>query len=204
MNSKKSKFDLNVDVSLIHEAQQGNLTAHESLFKLFSRPTFNLALRFCNQREIAEDILQDTFVKVLKNIRTFKCEAPFGMWLRQIAVNEALMHLRHKRLLPDLLNEDISDTLSNVIDFGYLHGEHDQEANNVQVHATLERVLAQLPAQTRVALWLKEVEGYSHKEIAQLMGKSESFSKSLVARAFKRLKLCYSDNEKNIVKMVNE
>src|SRR6185369_5884803 len=105
----------------------------------------------------------------------FRGESPFWGWLRQIALNEALMRLRqHDRT-------ESSDEIDACID----------EAPEPSAHAdasTLERALARLPAQTRSVLWLYHVEGYSHPEIAELVGKTASFSKSQVARGTARLR----------------
>lgn len=201
MKENNSLFSQTIEPSLITRAQQGDLTAHEAIFKCYSKATYILALRLCNQKEMAEDVLQNTFIKVIDGIDSFQCQAPFGMWLRKIAVNESLMILRKNRQLPQLVSYEHSDTLNNVIELDLQTKQQHCAIHQYQVQSTLEKTLAQLPAQTRLVLWLKEIEGYSHQEIAELMGKSESFSKSLLSRAFGRLRTCFSrdNNPKSLV-----
>ncbi|WP_284245100.1 RNA polymerase sigma factor [Thalassotalea insulae] len=176
---------------MITRAQRGDLSAHEKLFIQFSTPVFNLALRLCNQKELAEDVLQNTFVNVIKGIDGFQCQAPFGMWLRKIAVNESLMMLRKNKKLPDFIAFDSMEDFDNVIELGTQGATQSCGIHQYQVQSTLEKTLAELPDASRIVIWLKEVEGYSHQEIAELLGKSESYSKSILSRAFKSLSRCF-------------
>jgi RNA polymerase sigma-70 factor (ECF subfamily) len=196
MTTNNSQFNIAIELSVITRAQKGDLTAHEEFFKLFSKPVYNLALRLCNQKELAEDVLQNTFLKIINGIGSFQCQAPFGMWLRKVAINESLMLLRKNKQLPNFVSFENSDEFNNVIEFDLQEKSNNCEIHHYQVRSTLEKTLAQLPAQTRVVLLLKEVEGYSHQEIAELMGKSESYSKSLLSRAFKRLTDCFAVTSK--------
>jgi len=136
---------------------------------------YTLALRLLGDGESARDVLHDAMLKVFQRIATFRGESPFWGWLRQIALNEALMRLRqHDRA-------ESSGEIDAFVD----------DAPGPWAHAdagTLERALARLPALTRSVLWLYHVEGYSHPEIAGLVGKSVSFSKSQVARGTQRLR----------------
>ncbi len=195
MTTNNSPFNIAIELSVITRAQKGDLAAHEAFFKLFSKPVYNLALRLCNQKELAEDVLQNTFLKIINGIGSFQCQAPFGMWLRKVAINECLMLLRKNKQLPNFVSFENSDEFNNVIEFDLQEKSNNCEIHHYQVRSTLEKTLAQLPAQTRVVLLLKEVEGYSHQEIAELMGKSESYSKSLLSRAFKRLRECFANTE---------
>jgi len=173
MKEKTSHFNLAVEPSVISRAQNGDLSAHEVFFNHFSNPVFNLAYRLTNQREMGEDVLQNTFIKVLIGIENFKCQAPFGMWLRKIAVNESLMLLRKNKHLRDherLANDETYDISKLVTHKNPERGGVYQD----QVESTLEKILAELPDATRIVIWLKEVEGYSHQEISVMMGKTES------------------------------
>ena len=101
------------------------------------------------------------------------------------------MLLRQQKRLPVVVSIDHhqpnNDEASNLIaEIQVVHS-----SNQVVVEATLNKALALLPQQTRLVLWLKEVEGFSHREIAEMMGQSESFSKSTVSRAFQRLRSCF-------------
>jgi len=152
---------------------------------------------------MAEDVLQNTFLKIINGINSFQCQAPFGMWLRKVAINESLMLLRKNKQLPNFISFENTDEFNNVIEFDLQEKSNDCEIHHYHVRSTLEKTLAQLPAQTRVVLLLKEVEGYSHQEIAELMGKSESYSKSLLSRAFKRLRECFAISDISTIDETN-
>ena len=170
-----SSFQIDVPQALLARAKRGDLGAFEQIYRRFERPVYTLALRLLGDADAARDALHDAMLKVFQRIDTFRGESPFWGWLRQIALNEALMRLRqHDRA-------EASAELDSFAD----------EAPGPWAHAdasTLERALARLPAQTRSVLWLYHVEGYSHPEIAELVGKTVSFSKSQVARGTQRLR----------------
>jgi len=170
-----SSFQIDVPQALLARACAGDLGAFEQIYRRFERPVYTLALRLLGEPEAARDALHDAMLKVFQRIGQFRGESPFWGWLRQIALNEALMRLRqHDRA-------ETHDDLDAFVD----------EAPGPWVHAdatTLERALGKLPAQTRSVLWLYHVEGYSHPEIAGMVGKTVSFSKSQVARGTQRLR----------------
>ncbi|WP_133477340.1 RNA polymerase sigma factor [Cognatilysobacter segetis] len=180
----RSSFAIDVPVALIDRARRGEHAAFEQLFRWFERPVFNLALRLCGNRDDASDVLQDTMLKVFGGIATFRGGSPFWGWLRQVAVNEALQKLRRRRLLDDELPigehefEDIAPPPAAAADA-----------------AALGRALLRLPPSTRSVLWLYHAEGYTHDEIAALMQKSASFSKSQLARGGRRLRALLEQNE---------
>ena len=98
--SQPSSFAIDVPDTLLARARRGEPGAFEQLYRLFERPVFTLALRLTGQREEAQDVLQDTLFKLFDRLAEFRAESPFWGWLRQIAVNEALMHLRRRGRLP--------------------------------------------------------------------------------------------------------
>jgi RNA polymerase sigma factor (sigma-70 family) len=170
-----SSFQLDVAQSLIDDARNGDVTAFETIYRRFERPVFNLAARMLGDAEAAREILHDAMLKVFQRIDQYRGDAPFWAWLRQIAMNEALMRLRRDKPVDDRAEvPDIAD-----------------DAAPPWVHAdatALERALARLSVITRSVLWLYHVEGYAHHEIAAQLGKSVSFSKSQVARGTARLR----------------
>ncbi len=185
MNSKKSQFNQKINDIVIKRAQKGNLEAQEEIYKTFAQVVFNLAMGITRNQQEAEDILQNTFVSVLKKVKSFKFKAPFGMWLRQVVVNQTLMQLREKSTKE--LNQDSS--YENIVDIDSVKAS-DQVENHHQLDHVMDlnTLLAQLTRQSRTVLLLKEVEGYSHKEISEMMGKSESYSKAVVSRAYEQLR----------------
>jgi RNA polymerase sigma factor (sigma-70 family) len=177
--SPASTFAIDVPATLLERARRGEAAAFEQLYRSFERPVFTLALRLTGRREEAQDVLQETMIKLLDRIAAFRGDSPFWGWLRQIAVNEALMLMRRRGKF--------------VVD-----GEFDEAAlsDGEQLlppraadAAILARAMGELPGATRSVLWLYHAEGYTHEEIAAAMGKSLSFSKSQLARGTRRLRV---------------
>ena len=175
----RSSFAIDVPDALLKRARAGDRAALEQIYRRFERPVFTLALRICGNRDDALEILQDTMLKVIQRIGDYRGSngAPFWGWLRQVAVNEALMRLRRDRKQA----HDIPEEDATLPD----HGPPPSAAADT---ARLQRALAALPATTRTVLWLYHAEGYTHDEIGNLMQRTPSFSKSQVARGTRRLR----------------
>ena len=176
-----SSFAIEVPASLLARARAGDRAAFEQLYRWFERPVFTLALRICGDRAEADEVLQDTMLKVLCQMDGYRGDrgTPFWDWLRQVAVNEALMRLRRDRRHAIELADDALDA----------HAEdHAPPPPAAADAALLQRALAQLPATTRSVLWLYHAEGYTHEEIAAAMQRTPSFSKSQLARGTRRLR----------------
>ena len=186
MTCRPSSFAIDVPDALLARMRQGERAAFEQIYRWFERPVFTLALRICGEREQAADVLQDTMLKVIDRIGEFRgrgtaegASSPFWGWLRQIAVNEALMALRRRRR-PGEDGDHLDDV--DAID------EHTPPPPAAADAARLQRALEALPANTRTVLWLYHAEGYTHDEIAALMQRTASFSKSQLARGSRRLR----------------
>ncbi len=174
----RSQFAIDVPDSLVARARTGCREAFEQIYRRFERPVFTLALRICGDREAAGDVLQDTMLKLFHHLPDYRGDCPFWGWLRQIAVNEALLRLRRqKRLVAEITVEE--DNLPQD------QGLPPAAAADA---ALLQRALEALPAATRSVLWLYHAEGYTHDEIAELMQRTPSFSKSQVSRGTRRLR----------------
>ncbi len=155
-------------------ARAGDMRACEAIYRQFERPVYTLALRLCGQREEALDVLQDSFIHAFEKLEQFRGDSPFWPWLKQVVVSQALMRLRREkrfRLWQRSARED----------------EPEQPGPD-GMDRDLASALAELPATSRSVVWLYDVEGYTHEEIARLMGRSLSFSKSQLARAHARLR----------------
>jgi RNA polymerase sigma factor (sigma-70 family) len=177
-----SSFAIDVPDTLLARARAGERPAFEQLYRWFERPVFTLALRICGDREEAAEVLQDTMLKVLNRVAEFRGGgsdgSPFWAWLRQIAVNESLMRLRSRR----------SHGIEVAVEDEYALEDHSPPPPAAADAAQLQRAMAQLPAITRSVLWLYHAEGYTHEEIATLMQRTASFSKSQLARGSRRLR----------------
>ena len=176
--SPASTFAIDVPATLLDRARRGEAAAFEQLYRSFERPVFTLALRLTGRREEAQDVLQDTMMKLLDRVAEFRGDSPFWGWLRQIAVNEALMLMRRRgRFVAEGEFDEAAFT-----DAEQLLPPRAADA------AILARALSAMPGATRSVLWLYHAEGYTHEEIAAAMGKSLSFSKSQLARGTRRLR----------------
>lgn len=176
--SPASSFAIDVPATLLARARQGEAAAFEQLYRWFERPVFTLALRLTGRREEAQDVLQDTMLKLFDKVAEFRGDSPFWGWLRQIAVNEALMALRRRNRLSGEGEFDETE----FADTELMLPPRAADA------AILGKALEQLPGATRSVLWLYHAEGYTHEEIAGAMGKSLSFSKSQLARGTRKLR----------------
>jgi len=181
-----SSFAIDVPSSLVARLRAGDRLAFEQLYRRFERPVFTLALRICGCRSEADEVLQETMLKLWSatsgsGTSGFRGDrgTPFWGWLRQVAVNEALQRLRRgRRLQPELEGVDADD----------LAEDHAPPPPAAADAAMLQRALAALPDTTRSVLWLYHAEGYTHEEIAAAMQRSVSFSKSQLARGTRRLR----------------
>jgi RNA polymerase sigma-70 factor (ECF subfamily) len=178
-----SKFaDIQIDPAIVQRAARGDVRAHEIIYRAFATPVYSLCLRFTRVPAHAEDLAQETFIEIMRSINGFRGEAALGSWIRRIAVSKALMFLRSAwTARSQALNDDWDETTPG-----------DASSHGISSHPDdaldLDAALASLPTVSRTIVWLHDVEGFTHKEIAKLMGRSESFSKSQLSRAYQRLR----------------
>ena len=174
--------DIPISAELIEHARAGDEAAQAAIYEALGPAVFALLRRLVGNRAIAEDLFQDTMMILFQRLGDFRGEAPLGAWLRQIAVTRCLMYLRspwHRvRLHWDFGDEGASLPSTTPL------VTPATSADAIDV----ERALASLTPVGRAVVWLFEVEGYSHEEIARLFGRSVSFSKSQLARALARLR----------------
>jgi len=160
------------------------MAAHEALYRSYGRPVYTLAVRILADHAMAEEIVQETCIEIIRHIATFRDDAAFGGWVKRIATNKCLAYLRsawHRKAQGFGAGDDLDDTTWEPADTV-------DPAATVADQESLERALAELPPTARAVVWLYDVEGYSHHEIATLMGKTVSFSKSRLARAHEQLR----------------
>ena len=160
---------------------RGEPAACEQLYHALAPALFGLIRRLIGATPVAEDLFQDTMLIIYQRLSEFRGEAPLGAWARQIAVSKCLMYLR-------------SPWHRARLDFAFGAEEEPAWLCSAALPAPsatavdLERALASLSPTARAVVWLYEVEGYSHLEIAHLFGRTVSFSKSQLARAHERLR----------------
>jgi len=159
--------------SVVARAREGDAGALEALFRAFEVPVYNLARRICRTTEDAEDVVQETFFEVCRSIGRYRQDGSLWGWVRTIAASKALMRLRRNKY------RDTDELHDEVLEI-----RREDTALRMDLEAALER----LSETSRVVVWLHDVEGYTHDEIAGMMGKTPSFSKSQLARAHARLR----------------
>jgi RNA polymerase sigma factor (sigma-70 family) len=167
-------FARSVDAMVLARAQRGDMQAFAAIYGLFGKACFNLSLRVLGDPASAEDLVQEVFLKMIDTIRSYRGDAPFGGWLKRMTVNACIDHLRRRRRDSDGDPEALFAEMPNA-------------AAEPDVGIDAWDLLRRLPSRARAVLVLHEFEGYTHTELSQLFGQSESYSKSIVARAMKRL-----------------
>lgn len=175
-------YGLQVPPEVIRAAADGDPAAHEAIYRACGRAVYTLIRRLVRP-SAADDLFQEVFVEILRSAASYSGEGAFAGWVRTITVNKCLTHLRSPWQRSRLWLDDEGDAPG----FELVDGSPHPEAQAV-ASADLERALAQLPALTRSVVWLHDVEGYTHQEIASSLGRTASFSKSQLARAHVRLR----------------
>jgi RNA polymerase sigma factor (sigma-70 family) len=159
--------------AVVSRARSGDMEALGELFRAFEVPVYNLARRICRTTEDAEDVLQETFFEVCRSIGRYRGDGSLWGWIRTIASSKALMRLRRNKYRDA---DELDDQVTPM--------RREDTALRMDLEAALER----LGQTSRAVVWLHDVEGYTHEEIAGMMGKTVSFSKSQLARAHSRLR----------------
>jgi RNA polymerase sigma-70 factor (ECF subfamily) len=166
----------NIHQELIDLCREGNREAQFQLYKLYYKPMYNVSLRIVNEEAEAEDIMQEAFLKAFRKIDTYKGEVSFGAWLKKIVINRSLDHLKKKRVRFEEVSErtlKLSDDNENV-------GEVNVES--------IKKAIRSLPDGYRTVLSLFLIEGYDHEEIGQILGISNSASRTQLSRAKSKLR----------------
>lgn len=173
-------FGQPLDALVLQRAKRGDGAALESIYRLYSRACYNLALRILGQTAAAEDVVQDVFLRMMDTIKGFRGDAPFGAWLKRMTANATIDVVRRDRRFD---NEDAEVRIANI------------ESEQVSAESGVDAwsLLMRLSPRARAVVLLHEMEGYTHRELSELFGQSESYSKSMLARALKRLGMV-SDN----------
>jgi len=157
---------------LIKSCLNGDRRAQEELYNLYSRKMLGVCLRYVGDRETARDLLQDGFVKVFTTLHLYSGTGTLDAWMRTIFVNYAIEHMRKKDILRDSADlESISELT-----------EEETAVSKLSAKQIMELV-QQLPSGFRTVFNLYAVEGYSHKEIGEMLKITESTSRSQYVRA---------------------
>lgn len=160
------------DEKLIKGCQKGKREFQQALYDKYCDGMYLVALRYSKMQQEAEDILQEAFLKVFNNIKTFRKDSSLAYWIKRIVVNTALNHQRSKLYLYPMV--DVTDLGDRVVDETAISNLGYQE---------LLGLIQKLPSGCQVIFNLFAVEGYKHAEIAEMLKISEGTSKSQYSRA---------------------
>ena len=176
------------DQEVVAQARDGREAAYRELIRRYERPVFSLVLRMVRDRQLAEDLSQETFIKALNAIGSYRPEYKFSSWIFKIANNAAIDHLRRREL--DTLSldgaphaatpEEIEATALQVGDKGETPLE---ELEARELGSAIERAIAQLRPEYRACILLRHVEGLAYEEIAQSLDLPLGTVKTYIHRA---------------------
>jgi RNA polymerase sigma factor (sigma-70 family) len=176
------KINLNNNVLLnrmIQESIKGNQRMQKMLYDLYAETMFAVCFRYTNNKEDSQDILQEGFLKVFRNLHNFREDGSFEGWVRKIIKNTALTYLRDnkKHAHQGALNYSLEDKECSVLD--------------KLAEKDIVNIVTTLPSGYRKIFVMHMIEGYNHREIAGILGCSEGTSKSQFYRSRKRIQECY-------------
>lgn len=183
----KSYADVS-DQQVVVFAQQGREDAYRELISRYERPVFSLVFRMVRDRETAEDLAQETFIKVLNNIDRYRPEFKFSSWLFKIANNLAIDHLRRRQLptismhgAPDATTASRIEATTFDIASGGESALDELEAR--ELGSAIEKAIASLRPEYRSCIMLRHVEGRSYEEIAATLDLPLGTVKTYIHRA---------------------
>jgi RNA polymerase sigma-70 factor (ECF subfamily) len=171
----QSPFEIELDELTLAQARRGQVEACERIFRAYQQPAYTVAFRICQCRDTAQEVTQEAFITAFRKLRQFRGDAPFWGWLRRVVVNHAISTLRR-------------GPRGDVLQYQDYHAAADGEQEQIGLAMDLAAALAVLDSADRAVVWLHDVEGYGHQEIAEWFGMTESFSKTRLSRARSRLR----------------
>jgi RNA polymerase sigma-70 factor, ECF subfamily len=161
------------DILLVERASGGDVGAFEVLVRRYQLPIIRLCVGMLGDRHAAEDAAQDVFFSVWRSMGRFRRDAQFSTWLYRIATNQCLRDIRRRPAQTAQLPEDLPAT----------EGSPHRELEAAEGHATVSAAVGRLSGEQRAALLLREVEGLSYDQIAEVLGVSMAAVKSRIYRA---------------------
>jgi RNA polymerase sigma-70 factor (ECF subfamily) len=163
---------------IIDQCKNNNAKAQMQLYNLYCKAMFLVSYRYVKDKCIAEDVMQDAFIKAFKNIDKYKNEVAFGAWLKRIVINQSIDQLKKKKLELISINEEIT---SNIQDDNW------QVESDISVDEIVRKI-NNLKEKYRLVLSLYLLVGYDHQEISQVLNITENTSRTHLLRGKKKLK----------------
>jgi RNA polymerase sigma-70 factor (ECF subfamily) len=182
------------DQEVVLIAKKGDESAYRELVRRYERPVFSLVYRMVRNRELAEDLSQETFIKVLNALESYRPEFKFSSWVFKIANNAAIDHLRRREL--DTLSLEGSphaETPQMVEATALQIGERGETAleavANKELGGEIEQAIARLRPEYRTCILLRHVEGRAYEEISEILGLPLGTVKTYIHRARNELRI---------------
>jgi len=185
IQTKLSEPAASEELELVRAAKAGDMRAFEALVKRYDRNVFRIAQHITQNREDAEDVVQEAFLKAFGNLAQFQEQSKFYTWLVRIAVNEALMKLRRRRpeRMVSLDQEVQTEEDSMPREVADWSPNPEQQYNQAELRDILSKTIQGLPPGFRMVFVLRDVEGLSTEETAEALGLSAPAVKSRLLRA---------------------
>lgn len=162
-----------IDTALVRACQRGDIEAFEQIFRVYRNPVFRVAYRFTGNRDDAEDLTQEIFLKVFENIGSFRYESSFATWLYRIAVNTCMNFQRDKKPAESLgVTDDLGSSVSP-----------EAICERGELQRKIEAEIASLPNPLKIAFLLVVVEGMTYREASEILGLSVDALRMRVSRA---------------------
>lgn len=184
---KKKKTIIDEDVELIRAINSGQVDLYHKLVAKYSRRLYNFGLKMCKDPQDAEDMIQDTFLNVFKYLNDFRFETKFRNWLYRIATSSCLKKKRRSKYAPDqeLSLEEFAtgEAMATSNELPLWAAQPLDKILNQELNKTLSSAIHQLPKKYRMVLVLRDIEGFSTAEAAQILSLSEANIKVRLHRA---------------------
>jgi RNA polymerase sigma-70 factor (ECF subfamily) len=172
------------DSALVAQARDGDVAAFEALVERHRNRVYGLVVRMLNSEDEAADVLQDAFLSAYRNLKDFRGEAPFGSWVARIAANHALMRLRRRKVASEeSLDQPQFNERGSLVEPVSEFKDAEGEAMDAELRSAIEAATARLGDEYREVFVLKDLEGLSYEEIAEITGASVPAVKSRLHRA---------------------
>ena len=182
---------------LIRAAQRGDQRAFEQLVRLYDQNVLRLALNLLRSPDDANDIYQEAFLRVYKNLHTFRFDCSFHTWLYRIVTNICLDHLRKKKVRKE--EATVVDTVEGPVDRidtfeeGSAHADPERNLQNRQLSQRIESALGDLTPRERMVFELRHYQGLRLRAIGEMLGTSEEAAKNCLFRATQKMRVVLGD-----------
>jgi RNA polymerase sigma-70 factor (ECF subfamily) len=185
IQSVETELEQHPDVALVARVRAGDVAAYDELVRKYERQVFRIAQHITQNREDAEDVVQDAFLKAYEKLDQFQGNSKFYTWLVRIAVNEGLMRLRKRRTARTVSIDEDMETEEGSVQREIADWAPDPEQNYTQAELAeiLRKTIQGLPRGFRIVFALRDVEGMSTEETAETLGLSIPAVKSRLLRA---------------------